>query len=122
MTESGAVSAGDIAQTNPRLGDKRKKKDEDKKQKTTTGDPNMKMIKETEDYKFYETSKGYRVFEFINENDHQSINLGFQKRNFRYWRQTLAGAHLLEIMQTERGKAFVVKCGNREFNPFALGM
>ena len=82
----------------------------------------MNTIEENDTYRLYTNDRGFKIFEFLKEEDFQPIRLGFQKRNFRYWRQTPSGAHLIEALNHHRGKNFVVKVGEMEFKPFTLGM
>lgn len=115
MTESGAVAAADIAQTNPKLGAKTQKR-----KKLSKGEKDMDTIEETENYKFYKVGDR-KIFEFKKTEDFPGIQLGFKKRNFRYFRESQAGLDLLNTLNAHRGRDFIVKCGNYEWSPFTLG-
>jgi hypothetical protein len=115
MTETGAVTASDIAQTNPRLGQKTQKR-----KKLSKGEKDMDTIQETDGYRFY-NSGDRKVFEFLKTEDFPNIQLGFKKRNFRYFRESESGRDLLEALLTHKGKNVVVKCGDFEWKPFVLG-
>ena len=88
--------------------------------KNKLGEKNMDTIQETDGYKFY-NSGDRKIFEFKKSEDFANIQLGFKKRNFRYFRESQAGTDMLETLQSHKGKNFVVKCGNHEWRPFSLG-
>lgn len=109
--EDATVASADVATIPGVLGDPKKRKNKQEK----------KVIKETEDFKFYEED-GRKIFEIMNAKDHDNFRLGLQKHNYRYWRQFKAGEELLEIMQYNRSKTFTVRFGKNDYRPFAMGM
>lgn len=89
--------------------------------KLDLGEKKMDIIKEGESFRFFIENQ-FKVFELLNESDHDLFAMGVRKANYRYWRQFPAGVALLTVMQEHRGKNLIVRYGDKECRPFALGM
>jgi len=79
------------------------------------------FYEDNQDYKFYMTeSQGVekRIFEFLNESDFVHFQQGLRRGNARYWRQRPSTAKMLEKMNENKGRTFVVKFNEEETAPF----
>jgi len=83
---------------------------------------NIKMIEETDTYKFYQETNNNKnmkyVFELLDESDYMNFSRGWKTANPRFWRGTNgANMVMLERYNSLRGHDFLVRYKDMDIRP-----
>lgn len=116
-----ASVASNIASTDNRVGKKPSKREEEKLLKPKGDKKVEETVTETtetvnEGWKFYQEGD-QKIFEIIKEDDFNQFRIGYKKGNRRYWQQNPVLREMMDCMNSEKTRNFVVKFKEGLYNP-----